>query len=325
MPLKNAPKRNIASAIDLLEQDYDAVVGGVRFTELPVKQIQPYHDHRFRLYEGQRLEDMVESIRQHGVLNPVIVLRLDENRYEMLSGHNRLQAAQLAGLTVIPALVKEDLTEEEALSYVIETNLIQRSFTDMKPSEQAAVLQLRFSKLTCQGRRNDILRELHILETGEDAPASTSALLGQKSTSRDLVGKEYGLGHTSVARLLRLNEVIEPFREMVDEGTLPLYAAVDLSYLPKEAQQWVLEASQTLHYPLTMKSVKVFREQPELTRDLVYGLIQGAQAQNKLAVPLRKISVPKQTYERYFKGKSDAEVQSVLEQALQAWYERETE
>ena len=62
MPLKNAPKRNIASAIDLLEQDYDSVVGGVRFTELPIKQIQPYHDHRFHLYEGQRLEDMVESM-----------------------------------------------------------------------------------------------------------------------------------------------------------------------------------------------------------------------------------------------------------------------
>ena len=64
MPLKNAPKRNIASAIDLLEQDYDSVVGGVRFTELPIKQIQPYHDHRFHLYEGQRLEDMVESMHR---------------------------------------------------------------------------------------------------------------------------------------------------------------------------------------------------------------------------------------------------------------------
>lgn len=325
MPLKNAPKRNIASAIDLLEQDYDFVVGGVRFTELPIKQIQPYHDHRFHLYEGQRLEDMVESIQQHGVLNPVIVLRLNESNYEMLSGHNRLHAAQLVGLTVIPALVKEGLTEDEALAYVIETNLIQRSFTDMKPSEQAAVLQLRFSKLTCQGRRNDILRELHILETGEDSSNSTCALIEHKLKTRDKVGEEYGLAHASVARLLRLNELIEPFREMVDKGILPLYAAVDLSYLPKEAQQWVLEASQTLHYPLNMKNVKVFREQPELTRDLVYGLIQGAQAQNKPAVPMRKISVPKQTYERYFKDKSEEEVQSVLEQALQAWYERETE
>ena len=111
------------------------------------------------------------------MLNPVIVLRLNESNYEMLSGHNRLHAAQLVGLTVIPALVKEGLTEDEALAYVIETNLIQRSFTDMKPSEQAAVLQLRFSKLTCQGRRNDILRELHILETGEDSSNSTCALI----------------------------------------------------------------------------------------------------------------------------------------------------
>ena len=71
MPLKNAPKRNIASAIDLLEQDYDSVVGGVRFTELPIKQIQPYHDHRFHLYEGQRLEDMVESMQKKYRLLPL--------------------------------------------------------------------------------------------------------------------------------------------------------------------------------------------------------------------------------------------------------------
>ena len=322
--LKGAPKRNIASAIDLLEQDYDSVVGGVRFTELPISQIQPYHDHRFRLYEGQRLEDMVESIREHGVLNPVIVLKLDDDHYEMLSGHNRLNAAQLAGLKVIPALIKEGLTEDEALAYVIETNLMQRSFSDMMPSEQAAVLQVRFSKLTCQGRRNDILRELRILETGEDSEA-TCAPLEHKLKTREKVGLEYGLAHASVARLLRLNSLIMPLRKMVDEDTLPLRAAVDLSYLPDSAQRWVLEASRELHFPLTMKSVKLFRGQDNLTRVQVYGLMQGAQAQSKPAVPMRKISVPKKTYERYFKEKSEEEVQAVVEQALQAWFQRNPE
>jgi ParB family chromosome partitioning protein len=164
-----APTRRIASAIDLLEQDYNSVVGGVRFTELPLNQIQPFHDHRFRPYEGERLEDMVESVKAHGVLNPVIVQKLDADRYEML-----------AGLKTIPALVKENLTEEEALAYVIETNLMQRSFTDMLPSEQAAVLAVRLDKLSSQGRRNDIIRELQLLESGD---ASTLSPLGTKLTA----------------------------------------------------------------------------------------------------------------------------------------------
>lgn len=319
------PKRNIASAIDLLEQDYDSVVGGIRFTELPLHQIQPFHDHRFRLYEGQRLEDMVESVREYGVMTPVIVFKLDDTHYEMLSGHNRLHAAELAGLKTIPALVKEGLTEDECLAYVIETNLLQRSFTDMRPSEQAAVLQVRFNKLSCQGRRNDILRELRILENGSETDEVTSAPMEQKSTSREKVGTEYGLGHASVARLLRLNNLILPLRTMVDEDTLPLRAAVDLSYLPDKAQRWVLEAAHELHFPLTMKNVKLFRGQENLNREMVYGLMQGALSQKQPAVPMRKISVPKKVYERYFKEADETEVQSVVEQALQAWFEAHAE
>ena len=97
---------------------------------LPVKSIQPFHDHPFHLYEGERLEDMIASVKEHGVLNPVIVQKLDTG-YEMLSGHNRWNAAKLAGLKEIPAIVKTDLSEEEAYVYVIETNLMQRSFSDL--------------------------------------------------------------------------------------------------------------------------------------------------------------------------------------------------
>ena len=302
------------------------MVGGIRLTELPLDQIKPYHDHRFRLYEGQRLDDMVSSIMEYGVMNPLIVLRLDATHYELLSGHNRLHAAELAGLKVVPALVKENLTDDEALAYVIETNLMQRSFSDMLPSEQAAVLEVRLAKLTSQGRRNDILRELHILETGSpdagDSSDLTSALLGQKLTSRDRIGHEYGLAHSSVARILRINYLIIPLRKMVDDGVLPLYAAVDLSYLPDQAQRWVMEASNELHFPLTMRNVKVFKERKdELSRELVYDIMQDIQAQKKPAVPMRKISVPKKVYERYFKEQSEAEVQSVVEQALKAWFE----
>ena len=97
--------------------------------------------------------------------------------------------------------------------------------------------------------------------------------------SRDKVGQEYGLGHASVARLLRLNALIIPLRKLVDDGALPLYAAVDLSYLPDQAQRWVLEVSSELRFPLTMKNARVFKERKdELTRELIYDIMRDIQA-----------------------------------------------
>ena len=120
-------------------------------------------------YEGERLEDMIASVKEHGVLNPVIVQKLDTG-YEMLSGHNRWNAAKLAGIKEIPAIVKTDLSEEEAYVYVIETNLMQRSFSDLAISEKAAVLKARYEKEACQGKRNDILEEIARME-GKEVPA----------------------------------------------------------------------------------------------------------------------------------------------------------
>lgn len=91
--------------------------------EIPVNKINPFPNHPFRLYQGERLDDLVESIKEHGIMNPVIVLR-QGTEYEMLSGHNRWNAAMLAGMNKIPAIVKEKLSKEEAYVYVIETNLM---------------------------------------------------------------------------------------------------------------------------------------------------------------------------------------------------------
>lgn len=322
---KGMPTRRVASAIDILTQECDSVVGGVRFTELPIKQIKPYHDHKFRLYSGERLEDMVESIKLHGVLNPVIVLRLDAMHYEMLAGHNRLRAAEMAGLETIPALVKENLTDAEALAYVIETNLMQRSFTDMLPSEQVAVLQLRMDKLTSQGRRNDILCELAFLETGKAEALEglgTSALLGRRLESREKVGVEYGLSKNSVARLLRINYLTNDFREMVDNNKLPLYAAVDLSYLSLEAQRWVQQVSDELKCPITMRIAKILKGQKnDLTREVVYGIMKDIQDDNKPIRPSHNVRVSKIIYDQYFKTLSDDEIQDVVDKAVHEWYD----
>ena len=133
----NAPKRKVfADAMDLLTDTIEQVKG---VASIAIDAIVPFHDHPFHLYEGERLQDMVESIKVHGILNPVIVRKI-ERGYEMLAGHNRLNAAKIAGLTEVPAIVKENMSDENAYVYVIETNLMQRSFTDLQPSEKVAVL-----------------------------------------------------------------------------------------------------------------------------------------------------------------------------------------
>ena len=145
----NAPKRKVfQDALDLLAEDpveeKEETVNGI--VSLPIEEIHSFHDQPFRLYEGDRMEDMVQSIRDHGVLNLVIV-RKAARGYEMLAGHNRTNAAKLAGLTEVPAIVKTDLSDEDAYVYVIETNLLQRSFADLLPSEKAAVLVARYEKM----------------------------------------------------------------------------------------------------------------------------------------------------------------------------------
>lgn len=207
----NNRRKVFGDAVDLLMEDIEekTAPGGLRM--LSIKKIRPFHDHPFHLYEGERLEDMVASVREHGILNPVIVQEIDGG-YEMLSGHNRMNAAKLVGLKEIPAIVKTDLSEEEAYVYVIETNLMQRSFSDLLISEKAAVLKARYEKESCQGRRNDIIEEIARME-GKELPA-TCGHGDQRLNTRDMIGKEYELSGSSVGRLLKLNDLIKPFKDM---------------------------------------------------------------------------------------------------------------
>lgn len=235
----NAPKRKVfQDALDLLAedpvQDTSVAVNGI--VSIPVEEIHPFYDHPFRLYEGDRLEDMVQSIRAYGVLNPVIV-RKAARGYEMLAGHNRTNAAKIAGLTEVPAIVKTDLSDEDAYVYVIETNLLQRSFAELLPSEKAAVLVARYEKISSQGKRNDIRQEIEALEEtcGHDVHKSRQRTCGhdvhKSQKSRDGLGEEYGMTGRNIARYMRLDRLIPEFKDAVDKGTLAMVAAVDLSYL----------------------------------------------------------------------------------------------
>ncbi len=311
----NNRRKVFGDAVDLLMEDIEekTAAGGLRM--LPIKKIRPFHDHPFHLYEGERLEDMVASVREHGILNPVIVQEIDGG-YEMLSGHNRMNAAKLVGLKEIPAIVKTDLSEEEAYVYVIETNLMQRSFSDLLISEKAAVLKARYEKESCQGRRNDIIEEIARME-GKELPA-TCGHGDQRLNTRDMIGKEYELSGSSVGRLLKLNDLIKPFKDMVDRGALYTKVALQLAFLPEEEQDMVFRVMNEEKTKITSEMVANLRSH---SGSLTEAKIKRYLSKNTIKKKCYK--VPARIVEKYFEGMDPNTVDSIVEQALAAWFGKE--
>ena len=313
--MKTNNKRKVfGDAVDLLMDEIEEreVPRGIQLIQ--IKNIQPFHDHPFHLYEGERLEDMIASVKEHGILNPVIVQKIDGG-YEMLSGHNRMNAAKLAGLKEVPAIVKTDLSEEEAYVYVIETNLMQRSFSDLLISEKAAVLKARYEKESCQGRRNDIIEEIARLE-GKEVEV-TRGHGDHRMKTRDTIGKEYELSGSSVGRLLKLNDLIKPFKDMVDRGALYTKVALQLAFLPEEEQNMVLIVMKEKKTKVTIDMVMKLRSHS--------GALTDAMVRRYLSTePVKKkcYKVPARIVEKYFVGMDPNKVDSIVEQALEAWFHK---
>ena len=310
----NNKRKVFGDAVDLLMDEIEEreVPRGIQMIQ--IKNIQPFHDHPFHLYEGERLEDMIASVKEHGILNPVIVQKIDGG-YEMLSGHNRMNAAKLARLKEVPAIVKTDLSEEEAYVYVIETNLMQRSFSDLLISEKAAVLKARYEKESCQGRRNDIIEEIARLE-GKEVEV-TRGHGDHRMKTRDTIGKEYELSGSSVGRLLKLNDLIKPFKDMVDRGALYTKVALQLAFLPEEEQNMVLIVMKEKKTKVTIDMVMKLRSHS--------GTLTDAMVRRYLSTePVKKkcYKVPARIVEKYFVGMDPNKVDSIVEQALEAWFHK---
>lgn len=325
----NAPKRKVfQDALDLLAEDpvKDTPVAVNGIVSIPVEEIHPFHDHPFRLYEGDRLEDMVQSIREHGVLNPVIV-RKAARGYEMLAGHNRTNAAKIAGLMEVPAIVKTDLSDEDAYVYVIETNLLQRSFAELLPSEKAAVLVARYEKISSQGKRNDIRQEIEDLEKncGHDVHKSRQRTCGhdvhKSQKSRDGLGEEYGMTGRNIARYMRLDRLIPEFKDAVDKGTLAMVAAVDLSYLNVKIQKLIQQVAEAEGKKLKLKQAVELRKMgKEITKEGIESVLVGKERKKSQSV---SVKLPVELYEKYFAQMDAGAVQEIMEKALEGYFGKE--
>lgn len=288
--------------------------------------IRGFRGHPFRLYEGDRLNDLVESISENGVLVPAIIRKIepDENgfEYEMLAGHNRQNAASLAHRE-LPCIVKGNLSDHDAWIYVIETNVLQRSFSEMLPSEKAAVLALRYSKMICQGRRNDIIEELKRLENPDEIRENkTCGIDCHKSKSRDVVGAEYNLKGRAVANYLRINELSVALKIRIDDGEFTIAAAVQLSYLEQAEQQMVEAVLSESEYKVNESKAVLLREYTgKLTPERTGQILSGEFSRKPKKSTAAAFKVRPAIYKKYFTASiTQKEFDSIVDEALALYF-----
>lgn len=281
--------------------------------QIPCEMLRPYHNHRFELYTGERLDDMVNSIKENGVLSPIIVQPC-ENGYEILIGHNRWNASQIAEIPTIPAIIKEGLSEQEAEIYVIESNLIQRGFDNLKISEQASVIALRHSEMFSQGKRNDIIRELQILEN------PTSRPVGEKLNSAEILSEEYSMSSRNISRLLRIDKLIFELKGLVDSGKIAVRSGVELSYLSEETQLEIADLSGD--YAIDMKKSQLLRESADENGNVKNSDIIRILDGKKVVIEKSKsVKISNDTFSRYFEPSAKPkQVTETIEKALEFYF-----
>ena len=214
--LRPGQKVRMVSVDELL-----GVEGEESSLELEIAKIQSFQNHPFKVVDDDKMEELVNSIRQNGVLTPVLVRPTDDGGYEMISGHRRMHAAQRAGLTKIPAIIRE-LTDDAATIVMVEANS-QRE--EVLPSEKAFAYKMRYEAMKRQGSRRDL----------------TSYQVGTKLRADEELAKDVGESKNQVYRYIRLTELIPELLEMVDAKKLPLVTAVDISHIDHEVQEYLYE------------------------------------------------------------------------------------
>ncbi len=231
-----------------------------RLTEISLEKIRDFPDHPYQVKDDENMTELVESVKTYGLLQPVLVRPLEDGTFEMVSGHRRKRAFELAGFEKIPARVKE-LTRDEAILMMVDSNL-QRD--EILPSEKAKAYKMRLEAMTRQGKRTDL----------------TSAPVEQKlkgKTSREILAESVGESHAQIQRYIRLTELTPELLTLVDEKRIALRPAVELSYLPKEAQEWIAESIEyceaTPSHAQTIKMRK-FAEDGKLTQEVVESIME---------------------------------------------------
>ena len=243
-----------------------------KIRDIPLEMIDDFPDHPFKVKDDEDMMHLVESVIEHGILVPAILRMKEDGRYELIAGHRRKRACQLAGLETLRSEVV-DLDRDEATIYMVDSNL-QR--TTILPSEKAFSYKMRLEAMKRQGKRNDL----------------TCAPVEHKlKKSRDALAEQVGEGREQIRRYIRLTELIAPILEMVDDGKIALRPAVEISYLPEELQYELFGSmEQEDCTPSHAQAVRMRKllDEGKLTAESIYAILSEEKPNQKEKLVLRE-------------------------------------
>lgn len=270
-------------------------------TEMPLSDLHPFEGHPFKVLDDELMEQTVESIRQIGVVSPLIVRPDPEGGFEILSGHRRLHAAQLAGLETVPVIVKE-MDDDAAIIFMVDSNL-QRE--NILPSERAFSYKMKLEAMKHQGERGDL----------------TSGQVGQKSigtVSRDIVAEQAGDSSRNVQRFIRLANLIPEILDMVDEKKIAFNPAVELSYLKMSEQKEFLEA---MDYAQASPSLSQAQRLKKLSQEGGCTLDAMCEVMNEIKKDeLDHVTIKNEVLRKYFpKSYTPKQMQDTIIRLLEKW------
>ena len=272
-------------------------------TEMPLSDLHPFEGHPFKVLDDELMEQTVESIKQIGVVSPLIVRPDPEGGYEILSGHRRLHAAQLAGLETVPVIVKE-MDDDAAIIFMVDSNL-QRE--NILPSERAFSYKMKLEAMKHQGERADL------------QPETTSRKLGEKlQTSVAVMSEEMGESQRQIQRFIRLTNLIPEILDMVDEKKIAFNPAVELSYLKPSEQKEFLEA---MDYAQASPSLSQAQRLKKLSQEGGCTLDAMCEVMNEIKKDeLDHVTIKNEVLRKYFpKSYTPKQMQDTIIRLLEKW------
>lgn len=268
---------NLASLEDLFSTQEQREEGGKeKVVNLPISDISEFPSHPFHVKMDNEMERLVDSIKQNGVLIPALVRPKDSGGYEMISGHRRKFASDLAGQAELPCIVR-NLTDDEATIIMVDSNL-QRE--NLLPSEKGFAYKMKLEAMNRQGQRTDL----------------TSTQVGRKLESAEIIGNEGGDSKNQVRRYIRLTYLIPELLQRVDDGKMAMTPAVEISYIPQELQYEMLDVMEQEDCSPSHAQTKKMRkllESGNLSRDSMVSIMQEEKPNQKEKITLHMEKVSK--------------------------------
>ena len=288
MKSRSAEKVKLNSFDDLFGIDEK----GETVTSIALSELHTFKDHPFRVLDDEKMQETVESVKQYGVLMPGIVRPHPKGGYEVIAGHRRWRACELAGLTEMPVIIRE-MDDDTAVVLMVDTN-IQRE--DILPSEKAKAYRMKYEAMKHRGSK------------------------GEKYTA-DAIGEAVGDSGRTVQRYIRLSKLVDKLLDFVDENKIPMVAGEKLSYLKQVEQAWIVEAigsSGIFPSKEQAEQLKVFSEGGELTEGKVYSVLVRKEKENV------KVTISEKRIRNYFpESYSKKQIENVIYTLLEDWRQKE--